>query len=120
NIDIERKEDSISIDINNIKSRDKGIIIGKRGNTLDAVQYLLSLHINKDNEDYTRIIIDVEDYRDKREQTLIRLAKKMGEKAIQSGRPVKLEPMNPYERRIIHSNLQNYEGVTTYREGEDP
>ena len=108
------------INITNVNSRDKGILIGKRGNTLDALQYLISLYINRGNEEYVKIILDIEGYREKREETLIRLAKRMADTAIRNRRKVKLEPMNPYERRIIHSSLQDYKGVTTYSEGKDP
>lgn len=116
-----RKEDGVLyVDINNVDPTDKGIIIGKRGNTLDSIQYLLSLAINKGKEDYIRVSLDIEDYRKKREETLVRLAEKMAEKAKYTKRPVKLEPMNPFERRIIHSALQKYNGVTTYSEGNEP
>ncbi len=118
---IVKKEDkTLFVEIVNISSSDMGIVIGKRGNTLDAIQYLLSLVINKDRDDYIKVIIDVKGYRERREETLIRLANKMANKAKYSQRPVKLEPMNPYERRIIHSALQNVDGINTYSEGEDP
>ena len=117
---IVQREDILKIDLENIDPSDKGILIGKRGNTLDSIQYLLSLAVNKQNDEYIRVLVDVEGYRDKREKTLIRLANKMAGKAIYGGHLVKLEPMNPYERRIIHSSLQNYEGVTTFSEGEEP
>ena len=120
NLEIELKEDILHIDVVDIVSSDLGIIIGKRGNTLDSVQYLTSLFINKSGEKYIKISLDSEGYRKKREDSLRRLAKKMADKASYSRRPVKLEPMNPYERRIIHSSLQNYKGVSTYSEGEDP
>lgn len=99
-----------------------GIIIGRRGQTLDALQYLLTLVVNKKNErgDYVRIILDTEDYRKKREQTLERLANRLAGRVVKSNRKVELEPMNPYERRIIHYTLQNYPGVITYSEGEEP
>ncbi len=119
-IELEEKDDSLLINITNVNSRDKGILIGKRGNTLDALQYLISLYINRGNEEYVKIILDIEGYREKREETLIRLAKRMADTAIRNRRKVKLEPMNPYERRIIHSSLQDYKGVTTYSEGKDP
>lgn len=112
--------DNLTIDITDISSSDMGILIGKRGNTLDAIQYLLSLTINKNKENYIKVIVDIEGYRAKREETLIRLANKMAEKARYSRRLVKLEPMNPYERRIIHSALQNKSGITTYSEGDEP
>lgn len=119
-LEIEEKRDSLLVNITNVDSRDKGILIGKRGNTLDSLQYLLSLYINKGDGDYKKIILDIEGYREKREETLIRLAKRMADTAIRNKRLVKLEPMNPYERRIIHSCLQDYKGVTTYSEGNDP
>ncbi|WP_422485774.1 RNA-binding cell elongation regulator Jag/EloR [Gudongella sp. DL1XJH-153] len=118
--DISIEEDIMKIEINNISSSDMGILIGKRGNTLDSIQYLLSLAINKERENYLKVILDAEGYRAKREETLKRLANKMAEKAKYSKRPVKLEPMNPYERRIIHSALQEFEGVSTYSEGNEP
>ena len=117
---VKKDGNNLSAEIVNISSSDMGIVIGKRGNTLDAIQYLLSLVINKDREDYIKVIIDVKGYRERREETLIRLANKMANKAKYSQRPVKLEPMNPYERRIIHSALQNVDGINTYSEGEDP
>ncbi len=119
-VDVVEEADKLLVEISEVNPRDKGILIGKRGNTLDSLQYLLSLHINKDNDQYKKVILDIEGYREKREQTLIRLAQRMAEKAIKNKRVVKLEPMNPYERRIIHSSLQDYEGVTTYSEGRDP
>ncbi len=99
-----------------------GIIIGRRGQTLDALQYLLTLIVNKNSgrEEYIRIVLDTEDYRKKREQTLERLANRLAGRVIKSNRKVELEPMNPYERRIIHYTLQNYPGVITYSEGEEP
>lgn len=117
---IKKDGDVLKVDITDISSTDMGILIGKRGNTLDSIQYLLSLVINRKKENYIKVIVDTEGYRAKREETLIRLAKKMAEKARYGKRPVKLEPMNPYERRIIHSALQNTNGVTTYSEGDEP
>lgn len=117
---IEKNADEISVEITEISSSDMGILIGKRGNTLDSIQYLLSLALNKEKEDYLKVIIDVNGYRKKREETLIKLAERMAEKAKRSKRPIKLEPMNPYERRIIHSALQNIDNITTYSEGNEP
>lgn len=117
---VKREGDSLIIDIKDISSTDMGILIGKRGNTLDSIQYLLSLVINKNKDNYIKVVVDAEGYRAKREETLIRLANKMAEKAKYVKRPIKLEPMNPYERRIIHSALQNIQGITTYSEGEEP
>lgn len=116
-----KKEGSIlTIDVKDITPSDMGILIGKRGNTLDSIQYLLSLAINKNRGNYLKVIVDSEGYREKREETLIRLASKMAEKAKLSKRPIKLEPMNPYERRVIHSTLQSFDGVNTYSEGDEP
>ncbi len=120
NVLANREDDVINVEIIDINSSDMGIIIGKRGNTLDAIQYLLSLTVNKNREDYIKVILDIKGYRKKREETLIRLANRMAEKSKHSKRPVKLEPMNPYERRIIHSALQNVSGVATFSEGEEP
>ncbi|NLK42947.1 MAG: protein jag [Tissierellia bacterium] len=117
---VKKEEDCIVVNITDISSTDMGILIGKRGNTLDSVQYLLSLVLNKGKEKYIKVLVDVDGYRAKREETLIRLANKMAEKARYSRRSVKLEPMNPYERRIIHSALQNMDGITTYSEGDEP
>ena len=97
-----------------------GILIGRRGETLDALQYLTSLKVNRGREGYTRVTLDTENYRAKREDTLIRLANRMANRALRTGRKVSLEPMNPYERRIIHFALQQNEGVTTHSEGDEP
>ncbi|MDR7871406.1 MAG: RNA-binding cell elongation regulator Jag/EloR [Tissierellaceae bacterium] len=118
--EINKEDDVLYVDIISVDPIDKGIIIGKRGNTLDSIQYLLSLVINKGRDKYTRVVLDIENYRKKREETLIRLAEKMAEKAKYTKRPVKLEPMNPSERRIIHSALQKHNGITTYSEGDEP
>lgn len=117
---VEKEGSCLYVDIVNINSSDMGIVIGKRGNTLDAIQYLLSLAVNKNRDQYIKVIVDAEGYRKRREDTLIRLANKMAQKAKYSNRPVRLEPMNPYERRIIHSALQHVEGIDTHSEGEDP
>ena len=97
-----------------------GVLIGRRGETLDAVQYLTSLKVNRDREGYIRVTLDTENYRAKREDTLIRLANRMANRALRTGRKVSLEPMNPYERRIIHYALQQTEGVSTHSEGDEP
>ena len=97
-----------------------GILIGRRGETLDALQYLTSLYVNRGQEDYTRVTIDTENYRAKREEALTRLANRMANRAIKTGRKVVLEPMNPYERRILHSALQQNDAVTTHSEGDEP
>ena len=117
---VRREESCLFVDITDTSSSEIGIVIGKRGNTLYAIQYLLSLAVNKSRDDYIKIIVDIKGYRKRREETLIRLAKRMAEKAKYSKWPVKLEPMNPYERRIIHSALQHVDGVTTHSEGDDP
>ncbi len=97
-----------------------GVLIGRRGDTLDAIQYLTSLAVNKEREEYMRVTIDVEHYRAKREETLRKLAVRMANRARKSGRRVVLEPMNPYERRVLHSALQNNPYVQTHSEGEEP
>ena len=97
-----------------------GILIGRRGETLDALQYLTSLYVNKGGEDYIRVTLDTENYRAKREEALRRLANRMANRAIKTGRKVVMEPMNPYERRILHSALQQNDAVTTHSEGEEP
>ena len=96
------------------------LLIGRRGETLDALQYLTSLTVNRGREDYLRISIDTENYRAKREESLRKLAVRMAGRAKKSGKRVALEPMNPYERRILHSALQNDPEVTTHSEGEEP
>ncbi|MCE5343499.1 MAG: protein jag [Eubacteriales bacterium] len=97
-----------------------GILIGRRGETLDALQYLTSLNVNRGQEAYTRVTIDTENYRSKREEALTRLANRMANRAVKTGRKVVLEPMNPYERRILHSALQQNDAVTTHSEGDEP
>ncbi len=97
-----------------------GLLIGKRGQTLDSLQYLTSLVVNKNTDDYVRVKLDTEDYRSRRADTLNNLARNISYKVKRSHRPVALEPMNPYERRIIHSALQNNRFVETYSEGEEP
>jgi len=97
-----------------------GILIGRRGETLDALQYLTSLQVNKGQDEYTRVTLDTEGYRAKREEALIRLANRMANRCVKTGRRVAMEPMNPYERRILHSALQNHDAVTTHSEGEEP
>ncbi len=99
-----------------------GVLIGHRGETLDAMQYLTSLAVNRNRkeEGYTRVTLDTEGYREKREETLARLARKLAAQVKATGRPKELEPMNPYERRVLHASLQNNPYVTTYSEGEEP
>lgn len=104
----------------NLNGDEMGILIGKRGQTLDSLQYLVSLVVNKEVEEYIRVKVDTENYRKRRRETLENLAKNIAYKVKRSRRPVALEPMNPYERRIIHSALQNDKYVTTHSEGEEP
>lgn len=118
-VDIESEENEEAV-LLNIKGKDSGIIIGRRGETLDALQYLTSLIVNKNKEDYKRVTIDIENYRQKREETLVRLANRLAERVSRYRKNVTLEPMNPYERRIIHSSLQNNKFVETYSVGEEP
>jgi spoIIIJ-associated protein len=118
-VDIEKTEDDESISLM-VTGKDSGIIIGRRGETLDALQYLTSLVVNKNSSKYKRVTVDIENYRHKREETLVRLAERLADKVIKYRRNVSLEPMNPYERRIIHSTLQNNDYVETYSVGEDP
>ncbi|MGN0710228.1 MAG: RNA-binding cell elongation regulator Jag/EloR [Anaerovoracaceae bacterium] len=110
-------ENSIYVDIN---GKDSGTVIGKRGQTLDALQYLTRLVVNKDDEKYKRVVVDAENYRAKREKTLEQLANRLADKVIRTRRSVRLEPMNPYERKIIHATLQNNPKITTKSEGEEP
>lgn len=110
-------EENVFIDM---EGKDSGTIIGKRGQTLDAVQYLTSLVVNKDSEKYLRVVVDAENYRAKREHTLEQLANRLADKVINTGKNVRLEPMNPYERKVIHATLQNRSEVITRSEGEEP
>ena len=112
-------EDEHSIDVE-LKGDDMGILIGKRGQTLDSLQYLTNLAVNKHSENYYKVKIDTEDYRKRRKETLENLAKNIAYKVKRTKRPVSLEPMNPFERRIIHSALQNDRYVTTHSEGDEP
>lgn len=104
----------------NLAGEEMGVLIGKRGQTLDSLQYLVSLVINKDTEKYVKVKLDTENYRARRKETLENLAKNIAYKVKRNRRSVTLEPMNPYERRIIHSALQNDKFVETYSEGEEP
>ena len=103
-----------------LKGDDMVILIGKRGQTLDSLQYLTNLAINKHSDEYYKVKIDTEDYRKRRKETLENLAKNIAYKVKRTKRPVSLEPMNPFERRIIHSALQNDRYVTTHSEGDEP
>lgn len=110
-------ENCIYIDMS---GKDSGTIIGKRGQTLDSIQYLTSLVVNKDKEKYIRVVVDAENYRQKRERTLEQLANRLADKVIKTRKSVRLEPMNPYERKVIHATLQQNSSVTTRSEGEEP
>lgn len=116
-IQIDEEEKTIEVEL---KGKDMGILIGKRGQTLDSLQYLTNLAVNKKLEEYYKIKIDTEDYRRRRRETLENLAKNVAYKVKRTRRSVSLEPMNPFERRIIHSALQNDKYVTTYSEGDEP
>lgn len=116
-VTVEKKEDALWI---TLAGNNLGVIIGRRGETLDALQYLTNLVVNRKMAEKQRIILDVEGYRQTREETLKDLAGKMAAKALKMNGPLRLEPMNPHERRIIHMTLQNDERVETYSEGEEP
>lgn len=103
-----------------LKGSDMGVLIGKRGQTLDALQYLTNLAVNKNAEEYVKVKVDTEDYRKRRRETLENLAKNIAFKVKRTKRPISLEPMNPFERRIIHSALQNDKFVSTHSEGIEP
>lgn len=118
-VDVKYNESDKSLDID-LNGDEMGILIGKRGQTLDSLQYLVSLVVNKDSADYIRVKVDIENYRERRKETLENLAKNIAYKVKRTKRPVSLEPMNPYERRIIHSALQNDKYVTTHSEGDEP
>ncbi|CVI69073.1 R3H domain protein [Clostridiales bacterium CHKCI001] len=118
-IDMNYNEEEKSVSINLIGG-DMGVLIGKRGQTLDSLQHLVSLVINKHSEEYLRVKLDTENYRERRKETLENLAKNIAYKVKRTRRPVSLEPMNPYERRIIHATLQDDRYVVTKSEGEEP
>ena len=119
-------EGAVSVAVNadsvyaDIEGADTGTIIGKRGQTLDSIQYLASLVVNKGEDEYIRVVVDAEGYRAKREATLEKLAYKLAEKSVKTGRSVRLEPMNPYERKVIHTTLQTVPAVVTRSEGSEP
>ena len=119
NLEIDYDEENKEMSIE-LTGDEMGVLIGKRGQTLDSLQYLTSLVVNKGTEEYVRVKIDTENYRERRKKTLENLAKNMSYKVKRSRRPVSLEPMNPYERRIIHSALQDDKYVETHSEGEEP
>ena len=115
---VENQEDGVmNIDLS---GEDMGVLIGKRGQTLDSLQYLVSLVVNKGEEDYVRVKVDTENYRQRRKDTLENLAKNISQKVKRTGKTITLEPMNPYERRVIHSALQGDRYVETHSEGEEP
>ena len=118
-IKIEYKNEDGNLDID-FEGEDMGILIGKRGQTLDSLQYLTSLVVNKGRQGYIRVKLDTEDYRNRRKETLENLARSIAYKVRKTRKPVSLEPMNPYERRIIHSALQGNRYVETYSEGNEP
>jgi len=112
-----KNDECIYIDI---EGKDSGTVIGKRGQTLDSIQYLTSLVANKGKEDYLRVVVDAENYRSKRESTLEQLAERLAGKVMRTKKTVRLEPMNPYERKVIHAKLQDNGKVVTRSEGEEP
>lgn len=116
-LEAKENEDMIYVDI---EGKDSGTIIGKRGQTLDAIQYLTSLVANKGDGKYIKVVVDAENYRQKREKTLEQLANRLASKVTKSRKSVRLEPMNPYERKVIHATLQSNPEVTTRSEGEEP
>ena len=118
-VDVKYDEADNSMEIE-LSGDEMGVLIGKRGQTLDSLQYLVSLVVNKNVENYIRVKVDTENYRQRRRETLENLAKNISYKVKRTKRPVSLEPMNPYERRIIHSALQNDKYVTTHSEGDEP
>ena len=117
NIKVEQMGNDLSIELS---GDDMGVLIGKRGQTLDSLQYLTSLVVNKGSSEYIRVKVDTENYRKRRKDTLENLAKNLAYKVKRTKRPVTLEPMNPYERRVIHSVLQNDKYVSTHSEGDEP
>ncbi|PKM80448.1 MAG: protein jag [Firmicutes bacterium HGW-Firmicutes-14] len=117
NIETEESEGYTKL---NLIGPDLGILIGRRGDTLDALQYYINLAANKNAEKRNRFVLDVEGYRQRREETLSKLAHRLADKARRKGKDVVLEPMNPHERRVIHTALQNHRDVFTYSEGEEP
>ena len=118
-IEVIYDQENATVEVN-IDGDEMGVLIGKRGQTLDSLQYLVSLVVNKNSENYIKVKLDTENYRARRKETLENLAKNIAFKVKRSRKPVSLEPMNPYERRIIHSALQNDKYVETYSEGEEP
>lgn len=117
NVDFDEESKNMNITFD---GEDMGLLIGKRGQTLDSLQYIISLVVNKESDSYIRIKVDTENYRERRKATLENLAKNLAYKVKRTRRPVALEPMNPYERRVIHSALQNDRYVETHSEGDEP
>ena len=118
-IDIKKAEDDKVYEVE-LSGKEMGLLIGKRGQTLDSLQYLTNLAVNKHSDGYIKVKLDTEDYRQRRKDTLENLAKNIAYKVKRTKRPVSLEPMNPFERRVIHSALQNDRYVTTHSEGDEP
>ena len=118
-VSMEENKEERTLDID-LAGDDMGVLIGKRGQTLDSLQYLVSLVVNKGEDDYIRVKVDTENYRQRRKDTLENLAKNIASKVRRTGKPETLEPMNPYERRVIHSALQNDRYVSTHSEGDEP
>ena len=116
-VDISTDEERMNIEIS---GESMGVIIGRRGETLSALQYLTSLVVNKDSEKYIKVVVDAENYRAKRQKTLEQLANRLAAKVIKTKKHVRLEPMNPYERKVIHATLQQNPHITTRSEGEEP
>lgn len=116
-VDKEERSEGIFLNITGV---DIGVLIGKRGQTLDSLQYLVNLVANRQSENYIRIYLDAEGYRDRRKEALETLAVRLSNKALRTKREVRLEPMNAHERKIIHTTLQNVKGISTYSDGEEP
>lgn len=116
-VEAENGDGGLNIDLS---GESMGIVIGKRGDTLDALQYLTSLIVNHESEEYVKVTVDTENYREKRTESLLALSERLAAKVARTGKKFTLEPMNPYERRVIHANLQENEEVTTYSVGDEP
>ena len=116
-VTVDEDEKTVNVDLS---GDDMGVLIGKRGQTLDSLQYLTSFVVNKETDEYYRVKVDTENYRERRQETLEKLARNIAAKVKRTRRAVSLEPMNPYERRIIHSTLQNDRYVVTRSDGEEP
>ena len=116
-VEVTGREDTLLVDI---KGEEASVLIGRHAESLDALQTIVNIVLTKETGEHTRVILDIENYRSRREESLISYAKKMAQKVISRRRSIKLDPMNPYERRIIHSALQENDKITTFSEGEDP